>query len=272
MAYITKITTQKKATDRYNVFLDYGKGEEYAFSVDEDVLIKFQLKKGMELDEFSIMEIHYQDDIRKAYNMAIQFLSRRMRTELEVRNYLMEKEMDEPIIQEVIHRLYHYQFLNDEEYALAFVRTQKNTTDKGPGVVKRELDDKGVSQKYIEKALKQYSFDEQLLKATQICQKLIEKNKRDSERLIKQKVEQFLFKKGYSSDLIQLALEEVNQSNDENMDMEALVYQGEKAHKKYSQLNEFEYKNKMKQTLYRKGFSIDLIEEFINKKMNEDSE
>ena len=54
MAVITKITTQQKNQDRFNIFMDYGKGEEYAFSVDSDVLIHFQLKKGMELDDFSI--------------------------------------------------------------------------------------------------------------------------------------------------------------------------------------------------------------------------
>ena len=119
MPTITKITVQKKNTDRYNIYMDYGKGEEYAFSVDEDVLIKHQLKKGMELDEFSLNEIGYQDDIRKAYNRAIHYLSRRMRSETEVRKHLAEKEVEEPVIQEVIHKLYDYHFLNDEEFAAA---------------------------------------------------------------------------------------------------------------------------------------------------------
>ena len=52
MPIITKITTQKKNKERYNIFMDEGKGEQYAFSVDEAVLIKYQLKKGMELMTF----------------------------------------------------------------------------------------------------------------------------------------------------------------------------------------------------------------------------
>ncbi len=44
MPNITKITTQKKRKDRYNIFVD----EKYAFSVDEEVLLKFHLKKGMD--------------------------------------------------------------------------------------------------------------------------------------------------------------------------------------------------------------------------------
>src|SRR4051812_12758228 len=141
MATITKITTQQKNQDRFNIFMDYGKGkgEEFAFSVDSDVLIKFQLKKGMELDDFSFMEIQYQDDIRKAYNKAIHYLSRRMRSEKEIRDYLFSKEIEEPVINEIIHKLSALKYINDEEFALAYVRTQANTTDKGPTIIKMEL-------------------------------------------------------------------------------------------------------------------------------------
>ena len=38
---IKKITVQKRNTDRYNVFFDDGKDGQYAFSVSEDILIKY---------------------------------------------------------------------------------------------------------------------------------------------------------------------------------------------------------------------------------------
>lgn len=48
--------------------------------------------------------------------------------------------------------------------------------------------------------------------------------------------------------------------------MEAIRFQGEKIYRKYSHLSGFEYKQKMKQALYRKGFSMDLIEKFLAEK------
>lgn len=45
MPFITKISTQKKNTERFNIFLD----EKYAFSVDADVLVKFELKREKNL-------------------------------------------------------------------------------------------------------------------------------------------------------------------------------------------------------------------------------
>lgn len=144
MQVITKITMQKKLKDRYNIFTDDGSGEKYAFSVDEDVLIKYQLKKGMELDDFAVTEIFFQDDIRKAYSQAVQYLAFRMRSELEIREHLAKKEIAEPIINEVVHKLNSLQFLNDQGFSLAYVRTQMNTSDKGTILIEQELKKKGL--------------------------------------------------------------------------------------------------------------------------------
>lgn len=58
------------------------------FSVDEAVLVKFQLKKNKSLTNEEIDEIVEADEIRKGLNRAIQFLARRVRSEKEVRDYL----------------------------------------------------------------------------------------------------------------------------------------------------------------------------------------
>lgn len=265
MSVITKITVQQKNKDRYNIFLD----GQYAFSVDEDVLIKFNLKKGLELDEFTLMEIHYQDDIRKAYNRAIQYLTRKMRSEHEVRTHLLEKEVEDPVIQEVIHKLYDYKFLNDEEYALAFVRTQMNTTDKGIEVIARDLKTRGVHAAIIEKALKEYPLDRQVEKAKELWEKVMKKGSRDSERILKQKAEQHLLRKGFPFDVISLAIEQAEADKDENEEWLALTFQGEKAHRKYAKFEGFEYEQKMKQALYRKGFSLEMIEQFLRQQKDE---
>ncbi|MBU8880592.1 recombination regulator RecX [Bacillus sp. FJAT-29790] len=264
MPIITKITVQQKKRDRYNIFTDDGNGEKYAFSVDEDVLIKHQLKKGMELDEFSLTEIDYQDSIRKAYNMAIQYLSRRMRSEAEVRNNLREKEIDDVIIQEVIHKLYEYSFLNDEEFAIAYVRTQMNTTDKGSGLIRKELKEKGISENLIDQAMKEYPDEEEFNKALAMCEKYVQKNTRDSSRGMKQKLEQMLKRKGFQFGTIQAAIAETEMEKAEDDEMSALRSHAEKAHRKFSVLTDFEYEQKMKLTLFRKGFSMELIDQILH--------
>lgn len=263
MAIITKITTQEKNKDRFNIFIDSGNGEEYAFSVDSDVMIKFQLKKGMEIDEFSTMEIQYQDDIRKAYNLAVHYLSRRMRSQKEIAEYLEQKQMEEPVINEVLHKLTGQNYINDEEYAFAYVRTQMNTTDKGPEVIKTELKEKGIQGELLDRALREFTFDTQIEKASLIAEKFFKKNTKDSQRVTKQKLENLLLRKGYLYAVIHIALEESKGNKSSDDEMEALRSHGEKAHRKYSKYSGFEYEQKMKQSLFRKGFSIELIEKFL---------
>lgn len=264
MPVITKITVQKKQKDRYNIFTDEGNGEKYAFSVDEDVLIKFQLKKGMELDDFAVTEIFFQDDIRKAYNQAIHYLASRMRSEEEVRQYLRKKEVDEPIVNEVIHKLRHYQFLNDQEFALAYVRTQMNTSDKGTTLIRQELKEKGISDSMIENALLEYPYEFQLEKAITLSNKFVQKNNMDSARIVKQKLEQMLGRKGFPFEIIRQTIESIDLSGNEDKEMKALRKQGEKLLTKYKQYPEYEFSQKIKQTLYRKGFSIDQIDQFLS--------
>ncbi|WP_423409474.1 hypothetical protein AABM38_05340 [Heyndrickxia sp. MSNUG] len=52
--------------------------------------------------------------------------------------------------------------------------------------------------------------------------------------------------------------------------MDALRYQGEKLHNKHVKLPAREYRQKMKMALYRKGFPMELIDEFIEEKENEE--
>jgi regulatory protein len=263
MAIITKITTQQKNQDRFNIFMDYGKGEEFAFSVDSDVLIKFSLKKGMELDEFSLMEIHYHDDIRKSYQFAIQFLAKRMRSEKEIRDYLSKKEIEEPVIQEVIHKLNDQKYINDEEYAHAYIRTQINTTDKGPELIRIELKERGIGESILKPALVEYSLEHQVEKAAKIADKFIQKNSRDSTRILKQKLESLLMRKGYSYEVIHMAINETDMIKNVDEEMEAIRYQGDKIQRKYSKFSGFEFEQKLKQALYQKGFSFDLIEKYL---------
>lgn len=263
LAIITKITAQKKTDDRLNIFLDDGSGEKYAFSVDQDVFIKYNLQKGKELDEFDIIEIQYGDSIKKAYNKALEYLSYRMRSIKEVREFLSKKEYNDSVIAEVIIKLKDYKYVDDLEFAIAYVRTQWQTNGKGPTVIKRELYEKGIDQPFVEQALSLYNENAQIEEAISHAEKVLKKNNKLSTVLLKQKIEQHLVRKGFSFQIITIALEEVQFEQDESEEWSALEKHAEKAKKKYQNEEPYQYKMKMKQFLYRKGFPIELIEKYL---------
>lgn len=260
---ITKISVQKNNQDRYNIFIDQGKGEEYAFSVDQDVLIKFDLRKGKSVDELSLTEIQYHDEIRKSYNLGVHYLARRMRSEHEIKSYLSQKGVEGLIINEVIHKLNNHGYINDEEFAAAYVRTQMNTTDKGPEVIKLELKEKGIVLPIIERTIEQYPMELQIEKATVLTNKYIQKNQRDSFLVLKQKLEQMLVRKGYTFQVISIAISESELDKNDDEELKIIRLQGEKFRQKFSKYSGYEFQQKLKQALYRKGFSLEIIEKYI---------
>lgn len=96
MAVITKIEVQKRSKERFNIYIDKGQGEEYGFSVDQVILMKHGLQKGLEIDEIALGNILYNEEVQKAYLQAISYLSYQMRTKKEVEDYLRKKKWDRP--------------------------------------------------------------------------------------------------------------------------------------------------------------------------------
>ncbi|WP_071458742.1 recombination regulator RecX [Bacillus massilinigeriensis] len=263
MPTIAKIAVQKHNKERYSIFIESAKGEEYAFSVDESTLIRYGLKKGMELSDLPLADIMFQEDVQKAYNHAVHYLSHRMRSEKEVREYLKKKEIADTVMDAAINKLYEFRFLDDREFALAYTRTQMNTTDKGPNTIRRELKEKGIEGEMSEEALAEFKKELQIEKAAKLGNKLAAKNMKDSTRVLKQKIELHLQRKGYPFNIIAIARKEIKIGKQED-EMSALTIQGEKLKRKYHKLEGFLLRQKIKQGLYQKGFPLDLIDRYID--------
>jgi regulatory protein len=262
MAVISKITIQKKNKERYNIFLD----EEYAFSVDEAILISYNLRKGLEVTKEFLADIVDEDHIRKGYQSAINYLSYRMRSVKEVQDYLRKKELENEVINKIVDRLMNEKYLSDSEFAKAFVQTRLNLTLKGPEAIRRELIEKGVGEAEIEESLQLYSISEQLEKAVKFIKKKYPTKLKTSRMEQDQKIHLLLVSNGFSHDIVKQAFklfyEEAEDETDEEWD--AIKYQGEKAFKKYRSVTGWEKNQKVKQFLYRRGFSFDLIEKFLD--------
>lgn len=270
MAIITKIQVQKQAKERYNVYIDKSLGEEYGFSVDEYTLAKYGLRKGMEIDELELASILYDEEVRKAYLQAVSYLSYQMRTRQEVEDYLRKKEVGSAIIAEAVSKLLQEGNINDREYAFAYVRTQSNVGRKGPQVIRRELSAKGIAEDVIINSLHEYPFEKQIRNAVELCEKKGKTYKNISAVQMKKKLEEMLVRKGYTSSVIAITLQEVKIENESDEEWEAVLYQGQKYHEKYKKHDNWTYAMKMKQSLYRKGFSMELIERVINELREEE--
>lgn len=266
MRVITKIARQKNNPERYNIYLN----EQYAFPVDEAILIQFGLTKGKVLEEFDIQEIAYEDEIRKAFNKGLNFLSYQMRSEHEVKKKLSSLEFGEAVILEAIQKLKSYGFLNDESYSKALLDTKKATMKKGPRAIRQDLIKKGIDKHLQDEVLETFSHEEQVKLATQLAEKVIRSEKKKTPAQVKAKIQDFLMRKGYSFAIVDEVLGQVEIEQAEDEWQSLLDVQGEKVWKKYaSKYTGYELKMKTKQALYQKGFPVEIIDRFIEEKENE---
>jgi len=266
---ITRITTQKKNKSRYNIFLNKDQREEFAFSVDEAILIEYRLRKDLELDETTIHELIQKDTIHKAYTMAINYLSYRMRTEKEMMDYLTEKEVDPEHITKIVQRLIREKLIDDQQFAEMFVRSRMNTATKGPELIKKELIDKGVSAQIADNAAAGYPDDVQYEKV----QKLIEKKLNRSNKSFRTQTNQLqatLVQKGFTIDVIKYAMAGIEDQKDDEAEWQAIIKQGEKLLRKHQlKFSGYELRQKVTEGLYRKGFTFDLINQFLDEQLEE---
>lgn len=270
MAKISKITTQRRSKHRYNIFLDDGKSEKYGFSVDEDVLIDFNLRKGMELNEAMVLKLVNQDSFHKSYAKVINYLGFRMRTKKEIRDYLIKDEVDEEHIKKIMDKLIERKLVNDGEFAELFVNTRMKSSAKGPTLVKQELMRKGVSSQIANEAVENIDYNTQYEKATKVAEKRLRRNTKDSFRKQMDQLRAALMRNGFTGDVIKAVIDNIDEEEkDVDEEWEGLVHHGERFLRRHQKLSGYELRSKVKQGLYGQGFALNLIDQYLDEHMED---
>lgn len=259
---ITSIQTQKQK-GRYNIFLD----GEYAFPVDENILIKYLLRKGIELTDQTIDQIKKEDLYFKAYGRALNYLSYKMRSEHEIRTDLIDKNYSEQA-DEVIERLKDQAYVDDLAYAKSYFRTQALVNYKGPKNIEHELTEKKISPNNILQAAEEYPTDQQIDNALHLIRKKVKSIKGKSQKETMNKIKLFLVQKGYPVSIVDQALALYDFHMDQEIEYKNLHQQGCKALKRYQRKYEgYELVQRLKAFLFNKGFQSDLIIQFIEEEV-----
>jgi len=207
MPRITKIEQQKKNIRRYSIYID----EEYSFGIHEDILVKFRLAKGIELDKDFIDEILKEEEQNKANNYAMRLLSRKMRSEKEIIEKMRAKEYEIEIINRTLDYLKQYGYINDREYAIAYIRDSMNIKKHGHHRIKSGLFQKGIQKEIIEDALNTLKDNEnEFERAIQLAEKKLKGSyKNDDYNAQYRKLGAYLQRKGYSFEIVGKVLNRV---------------------------------------------------------------
>ncbi|HPU62879.1 MAG TPA: RecX family transcriptional regulator [Mobilitalea sp.] len=145
--------SKKKA---YKIFVD----DTYAFLLYENELKQLQLSKGAEISD-NIYEAILEDIIfKRAKHKALNILKYSDKTEKEIYFRLKDEYHNDDIIERTIEYLKNYNYINDERYALNYIRSRKDKESKI--AIESKLLSKGINKKVLEKIIaKEYEISDE---------------------------------------------------------------------------------------------------------------
>lgn len=199
---ITKITAQRKKK-RYNVYVD----DNFSLGIHEDILVKYGLKKGMEISDEFIQDILMAEEKNKTLHYCLNRLSYRARSEKELRQSMERKGYTNDNIEAAIEYCKENGYIDDLAFAKAFVNDKTNLNKYGPERIRYDLMVKGFSRDIIDQALV-VDRDVQLDMARELASKKISSYKGDSKRDIYRKLSGFLQRKGFTYDVVSSVVRE----------------------------------------------------------------
>ncbi|KXG75030.1 RecX family transcriptional regulator [Thermotalea metallivorans] len=197
---ITKIEQQIKNKKRYSVYID----DQFAFGISEDLLVRYRLLKGKEIDLTSIGRIIAHEEQNKADNYAIKLLSYRPRTAKELQQKMKEKGYEDSVIENTLSVLKEHNYINDEDFAKSFIKDKMQFRKIGKIRMKQELSQKGVEKNIIHKVMAEHMDSEKELEtALALGRKKLETTyKNDDRKAQYRKLGSFLQSKGFAYDMI----------------------------------------------------------------------
>lgn len=199
---ITKLEIQKNNKDRVNLYLD----EKYYSGISLELVVREHLKVGIDIDEEYLRNLILEDEKGKALAKAIKYIGTNLKTAKQLRDYLRKKDYNPNTINYVMDKLIEYDYLDDENYARAYVLTY--STKYGKLKLKSQLKSKGVSDEIIDKYLDTANIDS----IEKVALKYMKNREFTYENC--QKLSRFLYSRGYEFDEINSLMNRLKEEKD----------------------------------------------------------
>lgn len=140
-----------KTQGRYNIFVD-GK---YSFSLAEQQLLDLQVKLNEDISNQRLVDLKKESDFGKKYARTLELIMRRVRSVKEISDYGWRKKWEPEETNRIIERLKTKGYLDDEKFAMAWVRARAALKNISRRKLTLELRQKGIETDIIEHVLEQ---------------------------------------------------------------------------------------------------------------------
>lgn len=248
---------KKCGSNIYEVKLD--NGEKY--KLYEDVIIEYELLIDKNISDNKLKKILSFNELIEAYHKSLKYITTKMRTEKEIKNYLKKNNYNENAIIYTIEKLHSEGYLNEEKYAQAFIYDAINLSNAGPKKIIDELTKLGIKQDITTKYLT-YDKSFWLDRIHSIISKYAKKNK-SSALIFKNKMFRQLIMLGYETDDIKYILDDFKLDTSACLENDAKKIWARLEKEENTDKKIWQFKNKM----FAKGYSSDEINDYIEKEL-----
>jgi regulatory protein len=204
---VTQLKPQKN-NKRVNVYLDY----KFAFGIDLDNLVKFGIKIEKNFTQEEIDKIVHQAEFQKTFDKILRFAMTRPRSTKEVHQWFRRKEVADSMHPKLIERLQKLDLLDDTKFVEWWVRQRTEFKKKGKIALIQELRQKGIDKSIIDEVLQESGIDEVKL-AKETLEKYQYKWERYEGYEKKQKMTEFLLRRGFSWEIVRRTIEVADELN-----------------------------------------------------------
>jgi regulatory protein len=204
---ITAVHRDSKHKHRYHIDIE----GEHAFSVHEDILVKYNLLKGSVLDESFIGEVLLAEEENKAYLLALRYLGIRPRTSFQVKKYLRDKGFPGELADKITQRCEDQGYVNDQAFSRQWVQERLRLKPRSAYVLRMELQQRGVDSGIADEAVRAVSREDELEAARRLVAKRLRTRDVPPDPDTERKLLAMLMRKGFSGSVLQQIRRELRQ-------------------------------------------------------------
>lgn len=206
MVVTEHVLVEKK---RVKIFID----NQFAFWVYQRDFRKYPIlenfQPGQEVGENLLQAVWKEIVWLRAKEAALSLLDYRDRSELEIRKKLEEKEFPKEILDYVVADLYEYHYLDEQRLVRSYLIG--NAKSKSKRMILLKLKEKGISEEIIKNVMESESYQGNTAAFYALEKKLKDKRIEQLSWNEKQKINAFLYRKGFTRDEISYAWRTIDQ-------------------------------------------------------------
>ena len=251
MIKINEVVKSKQGS--YRIILNDNK----ELIVTEKTLINHHLYKDKELNKEEIRVLEKEGKVDVYVAKALRYINVKMRSERELFDYLRKDDLTAKDISLIINLLKEDGYVDDNLLAKLLVEEWSTYGLNGPLLIKRNLQNKGISKDIIEQVLRPYSPDMQKRRVIEDLESVSKFPLRKSYYKALQSMQSKYARKGFENELIQHVFNDnedlVNNCIDEQFELKKTM-----AKLKVKAYNPYQ----LKQQLHKLGFSQKAIDSY----------